>query len=425
MEKLNRWIYVVIGVVILMFAGLIYAWSVMSKFIEGEFTTWSNMQLTLTFTICMTFFCLGGLIGGMMQKKIAVRINILISAGLFLAGFYIASQSSSLITLYVGYGVLCGFGSGLSYNGVISTVSKWFLDKQGLVSGILLMGFGIGSFIMGKMFQRFTPNRITGWRTSFFVLGIVIFIVLIIGSNFIRNPQKQFIDEILSKSKKLHNKEKSNKLCEDNIGDNKLKKDIKEVKQVEFKPSEMIKRLSFWFYFTWSTLLGATGLILISQAMGIAVFVGKNIDMGIIVTVVGLISILNAIGRVVCGALYDKYGRLVTMNVIVIVMVISAIALMLSIFLYSFVLVILGFCMCGFSYGGVTSTNSAFINSFYGSENYPVNFSINNLNLIIASFGSTLAGFVYDISSTYIGIFILMIFFSIISYICVVNIKQP
>lgn len=189
MAKLNRWIYVIAGVIILLFAGLIYAWSVMSKFIAEEFTNWSNMQLTLTFTICMTFFCLGGLIGGIMQKKIPVRINILISAGLFLVGFYIASKSTNLIMLYIGYGVLCGFGSGLSYNGVISTVSKWFLDKQGLVSGILLMGFGIGSFIMGKIFQGFTPNNVTGWRTSFFVLGIVIFIVLIIGSNFIKSPK--------------------------------------------------------------------------------------------------------------------------------------------------------------------------------------------------------------------------------------------
>lgn len=187
----------------------------------------------------------------------------------------------------------------------------------------------------------------------------------------------------------------------------------------------MIKRSSFWFYFIWATLLGATGLILISQAMGIAVFVGKNIDIGIIATVVGLISILNAIGRVICGALYDRYGRLVTMNVIVGVMVISAISLMLSILLNNFLLVIVGFCFCGFSYGGVTSTNSAFINAFYGSKNYPVNFSINNLNLIIASFGSTLAGLVYDISGTYMGIFILMILLSALSYICVINISQP
>ena len=404
MTKLNRWIYVAIGEVILMFAGLIYAWSVMANFIGKEFANCSNMQLSLTFTICMTCFCLGGLIGGILQKKIPVKFNILAASILFLIGFFIASKASNIIMLYVGYGVLCGFGSGLAYNGVISTVSKWFLDKQGLASGILLMGFGIGSFIMGNLFQIFTPDRIDGWRSSFLVLGIAIFFILLIGSFFIKSPPQEIMEQILSKQKQKSGSDE----------------DI----NIDVAPTEMIKKSSFWFYFIWATLLGAAGLILISQAMGIATFIGEGISGSIIAAVVGLISVLNAVGRVICGAMYDKYGRLITMKTIVGGVFISAVLLILSIKLNSFIFIILGFCACGFSYGGVTSVNSAFINSFFGSKNYPINFSINNLNLIIASFGSTIAGLVYDITNTYIGIFVLMILLSVVSYICTVNIKR-
>ncbi|MGM9534117.1 MAG: MFS transporter, partial [Intestinibacter sp.] len=184
MKALNRWIYAVVGVIVLLFAGLIYAWSVLVTPISQEFTNWSNTSLSLTFTICMIFFCLGGLIGGLLQKKIDVKINVWLAAVLFLIGFFISSKAQSIATLYVGYGVLAGFASGLAYNSVMSTMSKWFLDKQGLISGILLMGFGLGSFIIGKIYQAYTPTDIGGWRTSFMIFGIILVIVLGIGGFF-------------------------------------------------------------------------------------------------------------------------------------------------------------------------------------------------------------------------------------------------
>lgn len=69
MKRLNRWIYAVIGVIVLLLAGLIYAWSVLVIPIANEFTNWSHTSLSLTFTICMTLFCIGGLIGGILQKN--------------------------------------------------------------------------------------------------------------------------------------------------------------------------------------------------------------------------------------------------------------------------------------------------------------------------------------------------------------------
>ena len=59
--------------------------------------------------------------------------------------------------LYLGFGVLCGLGAGFAYNAVMSTMSAWFPDKQGLISGILLMGFGLSAFIVGKIFCRSNP----------------------------------------------------------------------------------------------------------------------------------------------------------------------------------------------------------------------------------------------------------------------------
>lgn len=405
MKNLNRWIYATVGVVVLLFAGLIYAWSVLVIPISQEFPEWSNTSLSLTFTICMTLFCLGGLIGGLVQKKINVKINVWVAAVLFLVGFFISSKAQSIVTLYIGYGILAGFASGLAYNSVMSTMSKWFPDKQGLISGILLMGFGFGSFIIGKVYQAYTPAEIGGWRTSFMIFGIILLIVLAIGGFFFVKPGDDFVVEANTskKEKKSANKETG----------------------IDVNSAQMVKRPSFWLYFVWTTLLGAAGLALISQASGIAGEVGKQIDASTIATVVGLISICNGIGRVIYGGMFDKIGRFKTMLTIVVVFFISALLLMVSFKTQNFAILVIGFMLCGASYGGITSTNSAFVNLFYGATHYPVNFPIVNLNLIIASFGSTIAGALYDSTGSYLSTIFLMLGAIALSFICTVSIKRP
>ena len=88
-------------------------------------------------------------------------------------------------------------------------------------------------------------------------------------------------------------------------------------------------------------------------------------------------------------------------------------------------LVVIGFIFFGLSYGGVTPTNSAYIMDFYGVKNYPVNFSIINLNLLLASFGGTLAGMIYDMQGTYLSIFMIMIGAIVLATICTLLIKRP
>ena len=121
-----RWIYAAVGLVVLLFAGFVYGWSVFAAPIGADFPQWSAAQLSLTFTICMAFFCLGGFAAGNLSKRIPVRVSVLISAALFLVGFFLVSRANSLPMLYVSYGVLCGTASGFAYNSVMSTMTKWF-----------------------------------------------------------------------------------------------------------------------------------------------------------------------------------------------------------------------------------------------------------------------------------------------------------
>lgn len=399
--KKKRWIYAAVGVITLLGAGLIYAWSVLAAPVAVFFTEWSSGQLSMTFTICMMAFCLGGFFAGKLSEKISVKINMLLAAILLLGGFWVAAGTQTLMQLYVGYGVMAGLGAGFAYNTVMGTISRYFPDKQGLISGILLMGFGMGSFLIGKVYQAYTGAG-EAFRTSFRVMGTVLFVVMLVCACVIRKAKDEEVEAFQTK----------NDDCGAGVSE-------------EYTAMQMIKRKSFWLYFVWAILLSAAGLAVISQAGAVAAQVNPTADAGLISTVVGMISIFNGCGRVIFGGLFDRIGRVKTMLLIEVVFVAALIMLILSVLQGSFVLLVAGFIALGLAYGGVTPTNSAFVSSFYGKKNYSVNFSIINMNLLIASFGSTIAGSLYDASGSYLSTFLFMLVAVVIGSICATTIRQP
>ena len=193
MSNNKRWLYLGVGTILLIFCGLIYGWSLFKEPFGQVYPDWSLSQLSMTFTISMVFFCLGGFVAGKLSAKLKPRYIIMLSGVLLLVGFFGVSRlnpdnsSSSLTMLYICYGVLGGTGVGFSYNSVISTMNKWFPDKPGLASGIMMMGFGLGALILGSVATSLVAAK--GVFTTFMILGIIIFIVLVVGSLFIKNPE--------------------------------------------------------------------------------------------------------------------------------------------------------------------------------------------------------------------------------------------
>ena len=395
MKHLNRWVYAIVGVIVLLFAGLVYAWSVLSTPIAAEFADWSKAQLSMTFTIVMIMFCIGSLLCGLLSGKLSAKMSVCIGAVLFLLGFFLASRTQSLAMLYIGFGVLCGLSSGLCYNAVMSTMVRWFPDRPGLISGVLLMGFGGGSFIIGKLYQAWTPVEIGGWRTSFLVMGIIIFVVLAICSFFFVAPGADFVAPAAKNGKAA----------------------VRAAGR-EYKPLEMLKKPSFWLYYVWAIALSAAGLALISQASGVVWEASASQTAGAVATIVGLISICNALGRVLFGGMYDKYGRSLSMQLVNILFIITSGVLILALTAKSVVVVIIGFILGGLAYSGVTPTNSAFCRAYFGPANYPVNFSLINSNLIFASFGSTVSGALFDASGSYNATFFLIIGLAVVGILC-------
>lgn len=347
MGERKRWLYAAVSAAALIFLGLIYAWSVFVVPLEAEFG-WTRPQTSLTFSISMAFFCLGGLAGGALSQKVSPRM-LLFGCGLFIAaGFALLSISHTLPSLYLFYGVMAGFGVGIGYNTLMSIVVGWFPDHTGLLSGLLLMGFGFGGSILSSAFNA--GITAVGWRNTFRISGAALFAVICLTACLLRPPAPH--------------KEGSSR--------------------ESIAPKEMLRSRAFRGYYIWTILIGAAGLALIGNAVPfVSSFIGGSAEA---VTIAGLLSIANGVGRLIFGFALDRFGITRSMWAISMGFLLGTALLTAAAAAKSMYLLIPAFCLVGFFYGAVTPTNSAYVLGAFGPEHYSANFSLAVTNLLFAAF---------------------------------------
>src|SRR5215831_558601 len=182
---INRWRVVAGGVSMNLALGSLYAWSVFVLPLEKEFG-WTRAQTSWVFTIAIVTFAVTFVLAGRIQDKLGPRPCALVGAVLVSLGFFAASMTTSLIYLYIVFGVIVGAGNGFGYATPIPVASKWFPDKRGLLVGIMVAGYGATSFFLGL----FVPGMIAsiGWRTTFQILGGGFIVMGILATLLMTNP---------------------------------------------------------------------------------------------------------------------------------------------------------------------------------------------------------------------------------------------
>lgn len=393
--KVTRWPYLTAGVVMMLFAGIIYAWSILKSPLAAEFG-WDGTALGLNYTITLSTFCIGCVLGGMLINKFSPRL-ITISAGIAVCiGFTIASMlRGNITTLYLSYGGLLGLGIGVVYNAIISTVTSWYPDKRSTASGVLMMGFGASALFLGSVAGNLINS--IGWRQTYFALGITVLIVFLLGSIFMKKPED---DVELPQPKQV----KGARI---------------EVK--DYSTAEMLKRASFWKFFIYCILAIAIGQCVISLAKDVALSVGAAETLAILL--VGILSVCNGLGRVITGFLFDMIGRSKTMLIAGILTLTAPILMFVAVSNNSVPLVIAGLCNIGLAFGTLPPITTGFANSFYGNKYFSLNFSVIGLATIPASFASTLAGIIVG-ASGYVTLFEMLIAFGVLALIINLSIKK-
>ena len=358
MNNNKRWLYLGMATISTLFLGLIYAWSLFRTPFAEVFKTWTVAQMSMTFTISMIMFCLGGLIGGHLGKVFGVKLRILISGALLLIGFFMVSTlnpadaSGSLTKLYIFYGVFGGGGVGVGYNAVITTITKWFPDKVGLASGIMLMGFGLGGLVLGSVVTKFIAKIGNLPQHSSYSL-LQFFVVMVVAAIIIKSPEAPAAGT--------------------------SKAAVVDDKTHHYTTGEMMKTGRFWVFFIWAVALNSAGLMVINSAANISLAYGGSAVLGMIV------SLFNGAGRIVTGNNFDKFGRKTTAIVNNLFMFIAGVLLVIGGMSHSLIAIVVGLIFVGLAYGGTPTLTSAYINKAFGHKHFPTNFSMANFSLIPAA----------------------------------------
>ena len=161
----NRWLPVLGGILMNLALGSLYGWSVFVLPLEKEFG-WVRADTSLVYTIAIVCFALAFIVAGRIQDLKGPKICAAVGGLLVSGGFLLSSQTSSLTTLYIYFGVIVGIGNGFGYATPMPVGSKWFPDKRGLIVGLMVGGYGAGSAIFGPLAERWLIPEV-GWRTTF------------------------------------------------------------------------------------------------------------------------------------------------------------------------------------------------------------------------------------------------------------------
>lgn len=365
MGRTKRSVVLCVGMALLLFLGLIYAYSVLLAPLKAEFA-WPMSGMTFIFALSISSFTVGGLASGRLMARGRVRGGLLLGASLLLVGFLgvpHAAGAESLAFAALMYGALASFGIGLVYNIVIPVVSAWFPDKPGFAQGVCLMGFGMGGFLLGPLATGF--YAMFPWRVVIGCLGVV-FAALIVASSFvIRAPR---LDEIgLSEPVAGPARDAGAGECHGLL-------------------SSPVFYLEFLFlFFMGSNGMGITGI-------GRELPLTLGVDNMAAAFIIGFVNIGSGIGRFGGGVLLDRIGCERSMLGIAVMGVASPAFVAASLAMGSVALQLAGCLLFGVSWGAAIVTMPFITRREWGQADLAQNMAVVNTYSIFGALAGSFGG---------------------------------
>lgn len=328
---------------------------------------------------------------GRLVEKFGPRVTGSISAVLYALGTVmtgIAVDRKELWLLYLGYGVFGGLGLGAGYITPVSTIIKWFPDKRGLATGLAIMGFGFASLLTSPIAQYLIDHQ--GLSETFYILGAIYFLVMIVVSQFIKRPTRDESKQLALVSK------------------NTTEADL----MTGLTANEALKTKTFYILWLVFFINIACGLGLISVVAPMAQDLSGMSAEAASVTV-GLMGIFNGFGRPLWASLSDYIGRPLTYLILFVVNIIMTISLIFltAPFFFVFAMAILMTC-----YGAGFSLIPPYLSDLYGAKELA---SLHGYILtawaMAALFGPMLLSVTLDVTGSYIVTLSVFIFLYILA----------
>ncbi|WZL73871.1 OFA family MFS transporter [Clostridiaceae bacterium 35-E11] len=356
----KRWFVLIASLAINLCIGTGYSWSVFAKPLMQEFG-WVAAQAALAFTVCNSISPITMISGGKIQDMFGPRWVIFVGGILFGGGIFLCGLSTTLTWLVISYGIVTGLGMGLVYSCTIANTVKFFPDKRGLIGGLATAGYGLGSIIVPPIANALIASK--GILSTFKILG-VIYVLVICGFSFlIMRAPANFVPDGWTPPIPTKNSA---------------------VSGVDKTWKQMLADPMFYVMLIMLLIGAFSGLMIVSQASPIAQgMVGVSPAQAAIA--VSVLALFNAGGRLLCGVVSDKIGRI---NTLTSVFVLSAAMMMLltTVKVGAYGIFLIAISGIGLCFGGFMGVYPAFTADSFGAKNNGVNYGIMFCGFALAGF---------------------------------------
>ena len=374
-----RWLYVILGLVIMMALGTVYSWSVFRLPVEVLYDV-GTAQSGLPYMTALLFYSLFMFLTGRFFKDWSPRKTILTGTLLVSVGWILSAFAPNIQTLTIAYGVISGAGVGIAYGAPLTVVTRWFPEKKGIVIGLVLLGFGLSPLLTAPIARALVEQY--GVTQTFLILGVVFGVLLPVLAMPFKYPEADCVGE------------------EKVLG--------AESKENDMDSAEMVRSANFkglYFNFIIGTMIGLM-MIGLTSNIGIELIGMAQKD---VVLFISVFAVFNGIGRPVFGWLTDRLSARTAM-LLSYAQIITAAGLMLWAKNGSVGLFAAAFSIFWFNVGGWLAIAPTATNNLYGpkhySQNYGIVFTAYGIGAVL---GVSSSGVLLDTFQNYDYIFYLVI----------------
>ena len=283
--------------------GTVYAWSYFGTLLVRQYS-WTHSQTSMAFSIAIFSLGIsaawaGSALPRLGPRKLALAGSLMFSIGYIVAG--VALRLDMVPLFYLGYGVVGGAGIGFGYVTPVATAAKWFPDRKGLVTGIVVMGFGVGAFLLSKGFAPLLVEYTDGDLPRVFMwLGVLFACILVPSSLVLTNPPGAPGDRAPSRSRS------------ESYG-------AREVPMRRYLASSEFAIM--WVVFFFNIAAGISVISFQSELLQeVWGYAEPSLEPATLAaygaTLIAVSSLFNGIGRLFWGLLSDRFGRVQVFRVL-------------------------------------------------------------------------------------------------------------
>jgi MFS family permease len=367
-------------VVIAAFFIMVVSWAAYNSFgiffkpLSDEFG-WNRAVTSGAFSLSIFIYGILGIIVGALNDRFGPRV-LLTSCGILLGlGYLLMSQISTLWQLYLLLGVIIGIGMSGVWVPLLSTITKWFVKRRTLMTGIVIAGVGIGGLIGPPIISRLIATY--DWPLSYIVMGIAVLLLVVISTQFLRRDPNQI--------RQLPEGERE--------GNYQAAKSVTN----SFSFKEAVKTQQFWIvsgmFFCFGFGSFAIAIHIVPHAIDLKI---SPLSAASILAARGAIGIF---GNYILGAFADRIGN---RQIFIIGFVMTSAAFFwLSLaeeewMLYLFIVIF------GFACGGMGASESPLTAWLFGTSSHGLIYGVVHVGFTIgAAAGPFVTGYIFDLTGGY------------------------